>query len=55
MKLSANPALSTQEQYLFDDVELAQGGNQQALGRLINQTRNLVSSIGLVSSGRLLL
>jgi len=35
------------EHYLCNDVELAQGGDQQAFGRLINQTRNLVSSIAL--------
>lgn len=46
MKLSANPVLSSQ-QHLFDDVELAQSGDQQAFGRLITQTRNLVSSIAL--------
>jgi RNA polymerase sigma factor (sigma-70 family) len=47
MNTITNPTLSLQEQYLFDDVELAQGGDQQAFGRLINQTRNLVSSIAL--------
>tara|TARA_R110002167_G_scaffold108866_1_gene277860 strand:- start:13803 stop:14960 length:1158 start_codon:yes stop_codon:yes gene_type:complete len=47
MNTATNPVLSLQEQYLFDDVELAQGGDQQAFGRLINQTRNLVSSIAL--------
>jgi RNA polymerase sigma factor (sigma-70 family) len=47
MNTITNPALSLQEQHLFDDVELAQGGDQQAFGRLINQTRNLVSSIAL--------
>lgn len=47
MNTITNPALSLQEQHFFDDVELAQGGDQQAFGRLINQTRNLVSSIAL--------
>ena len=47
MNTSENLALRLQEQHLFDDVELAQGGDQQAFGRLINQTRNLVASIAL--------
>jgi RNA polymerase sigma factor (sigma-70 family) len=47
MNVLANLALNAQEQILFDDVKLAQGGDQQAFGRLINQTRNLVSSIAL--------
>ena len=47
MNVSANPSLSANEQPLFNDVALAQGGDQQAFGRLINQTRNLVSSIAL--------
>jgi RNA polymerase sigma factor (sigma-70 family) len=46
MNISANPALSTQ-QHLFDDVSLAQKGDQQAFDRLVKQTRNLVSSIAL--------
>jgi RNA polymerase sigma factor (sigma-70 family) len=46
MNISANPALSTQ-QHLFDDVDLAQKGDQQAFDRLVKQTRNLVSSIAL--------
>jgi len=47
MKVSANLALNIQQQGLFNDVELAQSGDQQAFGRLITQTRNLVSSIAL--------
>ena len=47
MNISNNLALNVQEQHLLSDVELAQSGDQQAFGRLINQTRNLVSSIAL--------
>jgi DNA-directed RNA polymerase specialized sigma24 family protein len=47
MKVSANLSLNIQQQGLFNDVELAQSGDQQAFGRLITQTRNLVSSIAL--------
>jgi RNA polymerase sigma factor (sigma-70 family) len=47
MNIISNAALSAQKQHLFDDVTLAQSGDQQAFGRLINQTRNLVSSIAL--------
>jgi RNA polymerase sigma factor (sigma-70 family) len=47
MNISANLALSAKGQNLCSDVELAQSGDQQAFGRLINQTRNLVSSIAL--------
>lgn len=47
MNIPANADLNAQKQHLFDDVTLAQSGDQQAFGRLINQTRNLVSSIAL--------
>lgn len=47
MSLSPNPSLSVKEQLFFDDVELAKEGDQQAFGRLINATRNLVASIAL--------
>lgn len=47
MNTAAHSTLSLQDQSLFNDVELAQDGDQQAYGRLINQTRNLVTSIAL--------
>ncbi|MEP1445325.1 MAG: sigma-70 family RNA polymerase sigma factor [Paraglaciecola sp.] len=47
MNATAHSSLSLQDQSLFNDVELAQEGDQQAYGRLINQTRNLVTSIAL--------
>jgi RNA polymerase sigma factor (sigma-70 family) len=47
MNISDTSSLSVQEQLFFDDVDLAKGGDQQAFGRLINETRNLVSSIAL--------
>ncbi|MBU3005026.1 RNA polymerase sigma factor [Paraglaciecola arctica] len=47
MNTAAHSTLSLQDQSLFNDVELAQDGDQQAFGRLINQTRNLVTSIAL--------
>jgi len=47
MNISSTSSLSVQEQLFFDDVDLAKGGDQQAFGRLINETRNLVSSIAL--------
>lgn len=47
MNISANPAISADQQHLFDDVNLAKNGDQQAFERLIKQTRNLVSSIAL--------
>ena len=47
MNTSANSAAIAQQQHLFDDVDLAKGGDQQAFGRLVTHTRNLVSSIAL--------
>jgi RNA polymerase sigma factor (sigma-70 family) len=47
MNTLAIPAAIAQQQHLFDDVDLAKSGDQQAFGRLVTQTRNLVSSIAL--------
>jgi RNA polymerase sigma factor (sigma-70 family) len=47
MNTFAIPAAIAQQQHLFDDVDLAKSGDQQAFGRLVTQTRNLVSSIAL--------
>lgn len=47
MNNSINPTLNSQKPLFIDDVALAIGGDQQAFGRLINETRNLVSSIAL--------
>jgi RNA polymerase sigma factor (sigma-70 family) len=47
MNTLAIPAAIAQQQHLFDDVDLAKSGDQQVFGRLVTQTRNLVSSIAL--------
>jgi RNA polymerase sigma factor (sigma-70 family) len=47
MNTTVTPSFNHNEQGMFNDVTLAQGGDQQAFGRLINHTRNLVSSIAL--------
>ena len=47
MNTLAIPAAIAQQQHLFDDVDLVKSGDQQAFGRLVTQTRNLVSSIAL--------
>ena len=47
MNISTNLVLSDQKLNLLKDVELSRKGDQQAFGRLVNQTRNLVSSIAL--------
>jgi len=47
MSISVNTTFSSPELSLLNDVELAQSGDQQAFSRLINHTRNLVSSIAL--------
>jgi RNA polymerase sigma factor (sigma-70 family) len=47
MNISGNPAVNADAQHLFDDVDLAKNGDQQAFERLIRQTRNLVSSVAL--------
>ena len=42
-----NSELLTSNQMFNDDITLAQNGDQQAFARIIDQTRNLVSSIAL--------
>lgn len=47
MSTAATANANSAELGLLNDVTLAQSGDQQAFGRIINQTRNLVSSIAL--------
>ncbi|WP_133468035.1 RNA polymerase sigma factor [Paraglaciecola marina] len=47
MNTSTAPSVDNEQAQLFNDVSLAQEGDQQAFARLIKQTQNLVSSIAL--------